>query len=75
MVSASQDAKMIVWDGYTCNKIHAIQMSSQWVMTCAYSPSGNFVASGGLDNACTIYRAEIDDITELNEPNTNTKER
>lgn len=24
-------------------------------MTCGYSPSGNFVASGGLDNMCTIY--------------------
>ena len=74
-MSASQDSKMIVWDGYTGNKIHAVQMSSQWVMTCAYSPSGNFVASGGLDNACTIYRAETEDVTELNEHNTSTKER
>lgn len=24
-------------------------------MTCGYSPSGNFVASGGLDNMCTVY--------------------
>jgi guanine nucleotide-binding protein G(I)/G(S)/G(T) subunit beta-1 len=24
-------------------------------MTCAYSPSGNFVACGGLDNICSIY--------------------
>lgn len=24
-------------------------------MTCGYSASGNFVASGGLDNMCTIY--------------------
>lgn len=27
----------------------------QLVMTCAYSPSGNFVACGGLDNICSIY--------------------
>jgi len=24
-------------------------------MTCAYAPSGNFVACGGLDNICSIY--------------------
>jgi guanine nucleotide-binding protein G(I)/G(S)/G(T) subunit beta-1 len=24
-------------------------------MTCAYSPSGGFVACGGLDNICSIY--------------------
>jgi guanine nucleotide-binding protein G(I)/G(S)/G(T) subunit beta-1 len=25
-------------------------------MTCAYSPSGDFVACGGLDNLCSIYK-------------------
>lgn len=24
-------------------------------MTCAYAPSGSFVACGGLDNICSIY--------------------
>lgn len=24
-------------------------------MTCAYAPSGNYVACGGLDNICSIY--------------------
>ena len=28
---------------------------SSWVMTCAYSASGNYVACGGLDNICSIY--------------------
>lgn len=55
LVSASQDGKLIVWDGYTTNKIHAIPLRSSWVMTCAYAPSGNFVACGGLDNICSIY--------------------
>ena len=35
--------------------IHAIPLRSSWVMTCAYSPSGNYVACGGLDNICSIY--------------------
>ncbi|CAD5218044.1 unnamed protein product [Bursaphelenchus xylophilus] len=55
IVSASQDGKLIVWDTYTTNKIHAIPLRSSWVMTCAYSPSGNFVACGGLDNICSVY--------------------
>lgn len=25
------------------------------MMTCAYAPSGSFVACGGLDNICSIY--------------------
>jgi guanine nucleotide-binding protein G(I)/G(S)/G(T) subunit beta-1 len=52
LVSASQDGKLIIWDAYTTNKLHAIPLRSSWVMTCAYAPSGNFVACGGLDNTC-----------------------
>ena len=55
LVSASQDGKLIVWDTYTTNKIHAIPLRSSWVMTCAYSNSGSYVACGGLDNLCSIY--------------------
>eukprot|EP00735_Rhodelphis_limneticus_P011059 TRINITY_DN4108_c0_g1::TRINITY_DN4108_c0_g1_i1::g.2089::m.2089 TRINITY_DN4108_c0_g1::TRINITY_DN4108_c0_g1_i1::g.2089 ORF type:complete len:365 (+),score=74.57,sp/P36408/GBB_DICDI/72.75/0.0,WD40/PF00400.27/3.3e-07,WD40/PF00400.27/0.00028,WD40/PF00400.27/5.2e-05,WD40/PF00400.27/9e-08,WD40/PF00400.27/9.8e-10,WD40/PF00400.27/0.026,WD40/PF00400.27/6.3e-07,eIF2A/PF08662.6/0.013,eIF2A/PF08662.6/2.3,eIF2A/PF08662.6/13,Cytochrom_D1/PF02239.11/0.34,Cytochrom_D1/PF02239.11/58,Cytochrom_D1/PF02239.11/5.7e+0 len=55
LVSASQDGKLIVWNGFTTNKVHAIPLRSSWVMTCAYSPSGNMVACGGLDNICSIY--------------------
>ena len=35
--------------------MHAIPLRSSWVMTCAYAPSGNYVACGGLDNICSIY--------------------
>nr|AIO05509.1 guanine nucleotide binding protein beta subunit 2 [Hypsizygus marmoreus] len=55
LVSASQDGKLIVWDAYTTNKVHAIPLRSSWVMSCAYSPSGNFVACGGLVYICSIY--------------------
>ena len=55
LVSASQDGKLIVWDSYSTNKVHAIPLRSSWVMTCAYAPSGNYVACGGLDNICSIY--------------------
>jgi len=56
LVSASQDGKLIIWNAFTTNKVHAIPLRSSWVMTCAYSHSGNFVACGGLDNLCSIYK-------------------
>lgn len=56
LVSASQDGKLIIWNAFTTNKVHAIPLRSSWVMTCAYSPSGNLVACGGLDNLCSVYR-------------------
>jgi guanine nucleotide-binding protein G(I)/G(S)/G(T) subunit beta-1 len=55
LVSASQDGKLIIWNALTTYKINAIPLRSHWVMTCAYSPTGNLVACGGLDNLCTIY--------------------
>ncbi|KAJ8659713.1 hypothetical protein O0I10_004695 [Lichtheimia ornata] len=55
LVSASQDGRLMVWNAYTTNKLYAIPLRSSWVMTCAYSPSGRFVACGGLDNLCSVY--------------------
>jgi len=56
LVSASQDGKLIIWNGFTTNKVHAIPLRSSWVMTCAYSPNGDLVACGGLDNLCSVYK-------------------
>ena len=55
LVSASQDGKLIVWNAFTTNKVHAIPLRSSWVMTCAFAPGGGKVACGGLDNICSIY--------------------
>lgn len=55
LVSASQDGKLIIWNAFTTNKLHAIPLRSSWVMTCSYSPSGQMVACGGLDNLCSVY--------------------
>lgn len=44
------------WNTLMCVfQVHAIPLRSSWVMTCAYAPSGNYVACGGLDNICSIY--------------------
>lgn len=57
LVSASQDGKLIIWNGFTTNKAQAIPLRSSWVMTCAFEPTaGMFVACGGLDNLCSVYK-------------------
>eukprot|EP01083_Nonionella_stella_P109345 318730_1 len=54
--SASQDGKLMIWNGHTENKLLAIPLKSAWVMTCAYSPTSTYVSCGGLDNRVSIYR-------------------
>lgn len=57
VVSASQDGKLIIWNGLTSNKVQAIPLKSSWVMTCAFEPTqGKLVACGGLDNLCSIFQ-------------------
>uniref|UniRef100_A0A2H1VZ39 SFRICE_028441 n=1 Tax=Spodoptera frugiperda TaxID=7108 RepID=A0A2H1VZ39_SPOFR len=55
IVSSSQDGKVMVWDAFTATKELTIAMPSTWVMACAYAPSGNLVAAGGLDNKVTVF--------------------
>jgi len=56
------DGKLLVWDALTTNKTHAVPLRSSWVMTCAYAPSGTFVACGGLDNTCSVYNLQSSDL-------------
>ena len=55
LVSASQDGRLIVWNALTSQKTHAIKLPCAWVMTCAFSPTGQSVACGGLDSVCSIF--------------------
>lgn len=64
IVSSSQDGKLIIWDAFTTNKENAVTMPTTWIMSCAYSTSGNLVACGGLDNKVTVY--PIDNIEDVN---------
>lgn len=61
IVSSSQDGKMIIWDAFTTNKEITIPMPSTWVLSCAYAPSGNMVACGGLDNKLTVYPLSVEE--------------
>lgn len=62
MVSASQDGKLIDWNALTESKVHMISLKSAWVMTCGFdqSASPRLVASGGLDNVCTVFDVTAD---------------
>jgi len=68
IVSASQDGKLLIWNALTGNKKVAIPLRSAWVMTCAYSPDGKFVASGGLDNLCSIFNIQDSIGWEIRQP-------
>jgi len=73
LVSASQDGKLLVWDALTTNKTHAIHLRSNWVMACAFSTTGKFVACGGLDNICSIFSLSAS-AEEKSQPMKPTKE-
>eukprot|EP00039_Didymoeca_costata_P028952 m.22691 g.22691 ORF g.22691 m.22691 type:complete len:345 (+) comp7427_c0_seq1:250-1284(+) len=62
LVSTAQDGRLIVWNAVMGLKQASIKLRSTWVMTCAYSPSGKLVASGGLDNICSIYDISNPDV-------------
>ncbi|CAH8623925.1 unnamed protein product [Schistosoma mattheei] len=63
LLSASQDGKLIVWDTFSGKKIHMIALKTAWVIGCAFSPSMNFVASGGLDNVISYFNLKSQDGT------------
>lgn len=65
LASASQDGKMLVWNAVTCLKMNAITLPSTWVMACGYSPEGDFVASGGLDNICSVWNIRTGNPTKV----------
>lgn len=56
--SSSIDGRLIIWNALTKHKINAIPLRNHWTLSCAYSPSGNYVACGGLDNICSIYNVK-----------------
>lgn len=64
LVSASQDGKLLVWEPSVGVKNAAISLRSSWVMTCALSPAAELVASGGLDNICTVHRVSDGQIVQ-----------
>ena len=61
IVTASQDGKLIIWSSHSGHKQLAITLNSAWVMTCAFSPTYEYIASGGLDNTVSIFKTTSND--------------
>lgn len=55
LVTIGQDGFAIIWDSVTGAKVDYVQLANCWVLSCAISPSGRLISTGGLDNACTVY--------------------
>lgn len=53
----------------------AVPLKSAWVMSVAFAPSGNLVASGGLDNICTVYNIKAASPKTLRELDAHTGEK
>jgi len=58
IATISQDLKLIVWNGGTAHKKAIINLPEIFQMTVAFSPNGQFIATGGLDNTCKIYKTQ-----------------
>ena len=67
VISASQDGNLLLWNAVTANKLQSVSLKSAYVMSVGIEQSkGNFVACGGLDNLCTVYKLDNPDIaTEM----------
>ncbi|ETO16027.1 WD-40 repeat-containing protein [Reticulomyxa filosa] len=51
-----------LWNSRTTNKKLAISLQMGWVMALDYAQSGNFIASGGLDNMCSVFQITEDSV-------------
>lgn len=56
------------------SQLVAVPLKSAWVMSVAFAPSGNLVASGGLDNMCTVYNIKASSPKTLRELDAHTGE-
>lgn len=53
---AGETSTILICNAQTCNKMFSIALPSWKVMTCSWSPTETYIASGGLNNCCEIYK-------------------
>ena len=56
LVTSLQSGHLCVWDTFTKERVNMIETSCTWVFASAFSPSGNYIAAGGLDSKCAVYK-------------------
>ena len=45
-----------MWDADKNKRIDTIVLPTTWIYACAISPSGELLATGGMDNKCSVFR-------------------
>lgn len=68
LVSSSQDGYLLVWDAVRGLKNNLVELDDPYIMGCDVSHNGQFVATGGLDNTCMVYKLG----SQINDENRNT---
>ncbi|XP_057304770.1 guanine nucleotide-binding protein subunit beta-5-like [Hydractinia symbiolongicarpus] len=56
LVTSLQSGHLCIWDTMAKERVQIIQTPCTWVFAVSYSPSQNFVAAGGLDSKCDLYK-------------------
>jgi len=59
LASVSRDNTLLIWDSLTSAIVHRIPLMTSDNCAIAVSPSGRFVAKGGLDNCITVFDVPI----------------
>lgn len=72
--STAQDQKLIIWSGSDGKKICVIDLPDLSGIALDFScKNGEYVATGGLDNQCTIYKINYNDTNSEEKGVTSTK--
>eukprot|EP01084_Bolivina_argentea_P239320 402272_1 len=58
LLSASKDGHLIIWNIETNKKELVIPLETAGTVSCAYSPDGTYICSGGMDNTISIFNVE-----------------
>ncbi|XP_050427158.1 guanine nucleotide-binding protein subunit beta-5a-like [Adelges cooleyi] len=59
VVSSSQDGQLNIWNTVTSRIKQTFTLPTDWLMSCAYSPSGNLVACGGMNNKLNVFNISV----------------
>ncbi|KAH3662219.1 hypothetical protein OGAPHI_005467 [Ogataea philodendri] len=56
LATAAQDGFLLFWDSTSGLKKNLIRLDDPYIICSDISPNGHMVATGGLENACIIYK-------------------
>ncbi|KAG7881937.1 hypothetical protein KL925_001930 [Ogataea polymorpha] len=69
LATAAQDGFLLYWDSVTGLKKGLIRLDDPYVICTDISPNGHLVATGGLENACIVYKLHSSQNAEIQQRN------